>query len=108
MGNNPLLSLIPFNQPVLSSNWVWLELVQRDFAYKNEALCIQQMKSWAVELTVKRSAEAAAGVIAAATAASPSAAAATSTAALEPAPSALSADTDAGRERSWKNFYSKL
>ena len=73
------------------------------------------MRSWAVELTVKRSAEAAsvgdcaAGVvIAAATAASPSAAAATSTAALEPAPSALSADTDAGRERSWKNFYSKL
>jgi hypothetical protein len=76
---------------------------------------MQQMKSWAVELTSIGLANAAsvddcaAGVvIAAATAASPSAASATSTAALGPAPSALSTDPDAGCERTWKNLYFKL
>ena len=78
---------------------------------------MQQMKSWAVELTSIGVANAAsvddcaAGVViaaAAATAASPSAASATTTAALGPAPSALSAHPDAGRERTWKNLYFKL
>ncbi len=110
-----MLSLIPFYQPALSSNWVWRELVQRDLASKNKAVGIQQMKNWAAELAAKGVADAAsegdcaAGVvIAAATAASPSAASATSTAALGPAPSALSADPDAGRERTWKNLYFEL
>ena len=74
---------------------------------------MQQLKNWAAELTANGVADAAsvgdcaAGVvIAAATAASPSAVPATSAAALEP--SALSADPDAGGERTWKNLYFKL
>ena len=73
------------------------------------------MENWAAELAAKRVADAASvgdcatgDVIAAATAASPSAASATSTAALGPEPSALSADPDAGGERTWKNLYFKL
>ena len=110
-----MFSLIPFYKPALSSNWVWRELVQRDFASKNEALGVQLMKNWTAELAAKGAADtasvgdcAAGVVIAAATAASPSAASATSTAALGPAPSSLSADPDAGRERSWKILYFEL
>ena len=77
------------------------------------------MENWAAELAAKRVADAAsvgdcatgdviAAATAAATAASPSAASATTTAALGPAPSALPADPDAGRERTWKNLYFKL
>ena len=76
---------------------------------------MQQLKNWAAELTANGVADAAsvgdcaAGVvIAAATAASPSAASATSTAALGPAPSSLSSDPDAGRERSWRILYFEL
>ena len=94
---------------------MWRELVQRDFASKNEALGVQLMKNWTAELTAKGVAYAASVgdcaavvVIAAATASSPSAASATSTAVLGPAPSSLSADPDAGRERSWKNLYFEL
>ena len=109
------MSLIPFYKPALSSNWVWRELVTRDFASKNEALGVQLTKNWTAELAAKGAMDGAsvgdcvAGVvIAAATAASPSAASATSTAALGPAPSSLSADPDAGRERSWKILYFEL
>ena len=92
---------------------MWRELVTRDFASKNEALGVQLMKDWTAELAAKGVTDAAsvgdcaAGVvIAAATAASPSAASATSAASLEP--SALSADPDAGRERSWRILYFEL
>ncbi len=73
------------------------------------------MENWVAELAAKGMADAASvgdcaagDVIATATAASPSAASAKCTAALGPAPSALSADPDAGRKRNWKNLYLKL
>ena len=116
MGNNNLLSLIPFYQPMLSSNWVWRELVRRDLASKNKVAGIQEMKRWTAELSAKAVADTAcvgrgaSGFVTAAAAgdASPSASSAMSTVALGPTLSTLATDPDAGHERAWKELYVKL
>jgi hypothetical protein len=115
-GNNRLLSLIPFYQPILSSNWVWRELVRRDLASKNKEAGIQEMRRWTAELSAKAAADTACGgrcssdfvTAAAVPAACPYAASATSAVALGLTPSALAADPDTGRECAWKNLYVKL
>ena len=116
MGNYHSLSLIPFYQPMLSSNWVWRELVRRDLASKNKEAGIEEMKHWNAELAAKAKADTACGgrgasafiTAAAAGDASPSASSAMSTVALGPTLSTLATDPDAGHERAWKELYVKL
>ena len=118
MGNYHSLSLIPFYQPMLSSNWVWRELVRRDLASKNKEAGIEEMKDWDAELTAKAGADtasagrSASGLVTSAAAAagdaSPSASSAMSTVALGPTLSTLATDPDAGHERAWKELYVKL
>ena len=116
MGNYHSLSLIPFYQPMLSSNWVWRELVRRDLASKNKEVGIQEMKRWTAEFAPKAVADTAcagrgaSGFVTAAAASDtlPSASSAMSTVALGPTLSTLATDPDAGRECAWKGLYVKL